>query len=232
MCGVTLKATVFAHKVNSREELLHRILSAARTTNNAAVLRKVTSSLVTRVRKCIQADGGHLEQFAWSVERPVCNCTFSNIAQQMHNAPLSFLIYLLYCTLKTTEPLPIEPMCIWRFWLRISSGIKSRRSDLNFWDTVCVCVYVCVFCVCQLLFIGPPSFSSSTLCAIISVCFPTYILSYVQIYPHFSVTWSRDRSLLARSLALHIITYRSLSLHLRLNINCTVLQSDLWDDTM
>jgi len=52
---------VSAHKVNTREELLQRILSAARSINNAAVLRKVTSSLATRVRKCIQADGGHFE---------------------------------------------------------------------------------------------------------------------------------------------------------------------------
>jgi hypothetical protein len=58
------KAMVYVHKVNTREELLQRILSAARSINNAAVLRKVTSSLVTRVRKFIQADGGHFEQFA------------------------------------------------------------------------------------------------------------------------------------------------------------------------
>jgi len=55
---------VYAHKVNTREELLLRILSAARSINNTTVLRKFTSSLVTRVRKCIQADGGHWEQFA------------------------------------------------------------------------------------------------------------------------------------------------------------------------
>ena len=60
-----VKAMVYAHKLNTREELLQRILSAARSINNAAVLRKVTSSLVTRVRKCIQTDGGHFEQFAW-----------------------------------------------------------------------------------------------------------------------------------------------------------------------
>ena len=59
-----MKAMVYAHKVNSREELLQGILSATRTINNAAALRKVTSSLVTRVRKCIQADGRHFEQFA------------------------------------------------------------------------------------------------------------------------------------------------------------------------
>jgi len=45
---------VYAHKVNTREELLLRILSAARSINNAAVLRKITSSLVTHVRKCMQ----------------------------------------------------------------------------------------------------------------------------------------------------------------------------------
>ena len=60
-----MKAMVCAHKVNTREELLQRILSAAGSINNAAVLRRVTSSLATRVRKCIQTDGGHFEQFAW-----------------------------------------------------------------------------------------------------------------------------------------------------------------------
>jgi len=63
MCGVH-ETVVFAHKVNTREELLQRILSAARSFNNAAVFRKVTSSLVTRVRKGIQADRGHFEKFA------------------------------------------------------------------------------------------------------------------------------------------------------------------------
>ena len=59
-----MKTIFYAHKVNTREELLQRILSAARSINNAAVLRKVTSSLVTRDRKCIQADGGDFEQLA------------------------------------------------------------------------------------------------------------------------------------------------------------------------
>jgi len=54
-----MKAMVYEQKVNTREELVHRILSAARSINNAAVLHKVTSSLVTRVRKCMEADGGH-----------------------------------------------------------------------------------------------------------------------------------------------------------------------------
>jgi hypothetical protein len=59
-----MKAMVYAHKENMREELLQWILSAARSNNNNAVLCKVTIFLVTRVRKCIQADKGHLEQFA------------------------------------------------------------------------------------------------------------------------------------------------------------------------
>ena len=55
---------VYAHKVNMTEELLQQILSDARSLNNAAVLHKFTSSVVTRVRKCIQAYGGLFEQFA------------------------------------------------------------------------------------------------------------------------------------------------------------------------
>jgi len=64
VCGY-MKAMVYAHKVNTIEELLQRILSVVRSINNAAVLRKITSSLVIQVRKCIQADGGHFEKFAW-----------------------------------------------------------------------------------------------------------------------------------------------------------------------
>jgi hypothetical protein len=41
-----MKTIVYAHKLNVRE-LLQQILSAARSINNAAVLHKVTSSLVT-----------------------------------------------------------------------------------------------------------------------------------------------------------------------------------------
>jgi len=59
-----MKAMVYAHKVNTREELLQRIFNAAKSIKNAAVLRKVTSSLVTRGRKCIQADGEQFEPFA------------------------------------------------------------------------------------------------------------------------------------------------------------------------
>jgi len=61
-----MKTTVYGHTLSTTEELLQRILSAARSINKAAVLllRKVTSSVVTPVRKSIQADGRHFEQFA------------------------------------------------------------------------------------------------------------------------------------------------------------------------
>ena len=52
------------HKVNMTE-LLQQILSAARSFNNAAVLCKVTSSLVTRFRKGIQEYEGHFKQLVW-----------------------------------------------------------------------------------------------------------------------------------------------------------------------
>jgi len=59
-----IKTMVYGNTLNAREELLQRNLRSARSINNAAVLRKVTSSLVTRVRKRIKADGRHLERFA------------------------------------------------------------------------------------------------------------------------------------------------------------------------
>jgi len=50
--------------MSTRKELLQRILSSARSLNNAAVIHKVTGSVVTPVRKCTQADGGHFRQLA------------------------------------------------------------------------------------------------------------------------------------------------------------------------
>jgi len=49
---------VYVQKVNRREKLQQRTVSAARNINSAAVLREVTSCVV---RKGIQADGGHFE---------------------------------------------------------------------------------------------------------------------------------------------------------------------------
>jgi len=59
-----MKAMVCAQNVNTREQL-QQILSTASSINNTAVFHKVTNSLVTWVRKCMQTDGGHFEQLAW-----------------------------------------------------------------------------------------------------------------------------------------------------------------------
>jgi hypothetical protein len=59
-----MKAIVYAHKLNKGKELFQRNVRLARSINNAALLRKFTSSLVKRVRRCIQADGSQFEQLA------------------------------------------------------------------------------------------------------------------------------------------------------------------------
>jgi len=51
--------TIIPQGKNTR--VLQQILSTAKSINNAAVLHKVTSSLVTQVRK---ADEGHIEQLS------------------------------------------------------------------------------------------------------------------------------------------------------------------------
>ena len=64
--------TIIPQGKNMREELLQQILRSAKSINNAAMLCKVTSSLITQVRKCIQADGGHFET-CLSDEQRICN---------------------------------------------------------------------------------------------------------------------------------------------------------------
>jgi len=61
----------------------------------------------------------------------------------MNNVSYYFLIYLLqFKELITTEMLRIGPMCLWRFWLRSNSGIKSRNSDFNSWKTLSMYIQV------------------------------------------------------------------------------------------
>ena len=60
--NISNRLHMFAEK--TRKELLQRIFSATRSIKNAAVPRKITSSLVRPVGKCIRADGGQFEQFA------------------------------------------------------------------------------------------------------------------------------------------------------------------------
>jgi len=132
-CVGYIKTMVYAHKVNTRKELLQRILSAARSINNAALLPKVTSSLVTPVRKCIQANGGHFEQLAWVFNGEFVTVHLTTYLNRC--TMLLFLLWFIYCTLRTRNS---ETVANWThmymtFWLSISSGIKSRSSDLNTW---------------------------------------------------------------------------------------------------
>jgi hypothetical protein len=75
-----MKAMVYAHKVNIREELLQQILSAARRINNVAVFRKVTSSLATSQKMHPSRQRTPQKMFL-SVEWQIRNCTFNNISQ-------------------------------------------------------------------------------------------------------------------------------------------------------
>lgn len=53
---------VLARKVNTSEELLLLLLSAARRINHAAVLRKVSTSLISRLVKYVHVNGGLFKQ--------------------------------------------------------------------------------------------------------------------------------------------------------------------------
>jgi len=92
-------------------KLFQWILSTARSINNAALLCRVMSSLVTRVRN-IQADGRCFEHPAW-----VLNSKYVTLHLKTYIiALLSYLIYLLYFKkLITPEPLRTGHMGIWRF---------------------------------------------------------------------------------------------------------------------
>jgi len=129
-----MKAMVYAQKFNKTKALFQRILSAARSINNAAFLRKVTNSLVTQVRKRTQADGRHFEQFAWVLNGESVIVHLTTCFNKFTMLPFPF--WFVNCIIK------IYNMCIWRFWLRISSGIKSRSSDLTFWDN---CIYIYIY---------------------------------------------------------------------------------------
>jgi len=118
-----MKAMVYAHKVDTREELLQRILSTARSINNNAVLHKVTSSLVTRVRKCVQADGGHFEQFAWVLKGEsvtVHLTTYLNIWTM-----LFFPFLFIYCALKTRNSWTVV------YWTHVYMTFLTQKSALE-----------------------------------------------------------------------------------------------------
>jgi hypothetical protein len=62
------------------------------------MLRKVTSSLVTQVRKHIQANGGHFEQFAWVLNGE--SVTVHLTAYLSKYTTLHFPFWFIYCTSK------------------------------------------------------------------------------------------------------------------------------------
>jgi hypothetical protein len=88
--------------LGEHESLLRRILSAARRINSAAVLRKVTRSLVTQVGKCIQADGGHFEQPAWVVNYITVTVQLATIFNKQ--TLYFFPFYFIQFTVNTRSP--------------------------------------------------------------------------------------------------------------------------------
>jgi uncharacterized heparinase superfamily protein len=59
-----MKSEVCKEKVNTRDELVARIANSAalRKQEGLNALRRATRSIVKRVEKCIEADGGIFEQ--------------------------------------------------------------------------------------------------------------------------------------------------------------------------
>jgi hypothetical protein len=94
-----MKAEAYARKVNTGDELLRRILDAARRINNAAVLRKFTRFLFTCVGKCVQADGGHFQQIAWAVKHITLTAQLTTIFSE--HAMYFLLLYFIQFTVNT-----------------------------------------------------------------------------------------------------------------------------------
>jgi hypothetical protein len=67
LCG-WMKIEVYKRKVDTRDELLARILgSAARKKESEDQLRRTICVLRTRVAECIEVDGGIFEYLLWIV---------------------------------------------------------------------------------------------------------------------------------------------------------------------
>jgi hypothetical protein len=74
-----MKSEVYNRKVDTRDELLARILdAAARIKKREDQLRRTTRDLRTRVAKGSEVDGGIFEHLLWNVTRLsfVCNKLF------------------------------------------------------------------------------------------------------------------------------------------------------------
>jgi hypothetical protein len=121
-----MKALVYAHKVNTRE-LLQRILSTARSINDAAVIHKVTSSLVTWVRKCIQADGGHWTtclSVEWQIRNYYCN---KSLISSKNSSNYLFFPYVIACNCNQN----LLRKCLFLEWgVQVSCSTQRQAQEL------------------------------------------------------------------------------------------------------
>ena len=64
-----LKSEVYKEKVNTRDELVVRIMNSAALIKQERQddLRRATRTIAKRVEKCIEADGGIFEHLLWTL---------------------------------------------------------------------------------------------------------------------------------------------------------------------
>jgi len=145
-----MKSMVYAHKVNTREELIQRLLSAARSINNTAVLRKVTSSLVIRVRKSTQADGGHFEQFAWVLNGQSVTVHLTTYLNKC--TIFLFPFKFVHCTLKTHNSWNVEsdPRVYDVIDSESTLELNPEVVTLNS-ETLYIYIYICLYRITYVL---------------------------------------------------------------------------------
>ena len=64
-----MKSEVYKEKVNTRDELVARIMNSAALLKQGRQddLKRATRSVAKRVEKCIEVDGGIFEHWLWTV---------------------------------------------------------------------------------------------------------------------------------------------------------------------
>ena len=62
-----MKSEVYKEKVNTRDELVARIMNSAALIKRQDGLRRATRAIAKRVEKCIEVDGGIFEHLLWTV---------------------------------------------------------------------------------------------------------------------------------------------------------------------
>jgi hypothetical protein len=100
-----MKTTLCASKTNTGGELLGRILDAARRINNAAVLRKVTRRMITRVGKRTKADRGHFDQPEWVVNYVIVTVQLTTVFNK--HTTYFFPSYFIQFTVNTHSSLTV-----------------------------------------------------------------------------------------------------------------------------